>query len=148
MMRTDPQTEAALAAVRTPADSAKLDFFQRAQLATAAAWSPDPRNPPLYLDLPVKDGQVRQEVLDKWAANAPLDFIDQYVGQLRSYRAIAIDVGDQDGFKVDAGKLHEVLDAYRIPNSFTIYPGTHVSNVAFRFQDEVIPFFSRTLVFP
>ncbi|MGB6191340.1 MAG: alpha/beta fold hydrolase [Terracidiphilus sp.] len=46
------EMEKQLEAVKTPADSAKLGFFARAQLATAAAWSPDPKNPPLYLDLP------------------------------------------------------------------------------------------------
>ena len=38
---------------RPPADSAKLPFGLRAQLASAAAWSPNPNNPPLYLDLPI-----------------------------------------------------------------------------------------------
>jgi enterochelin esterase-like enzyme len=144
----DPQTTAALEAVKSPADSAKLPFFLRAQLATAAAWSPNPKNPPLYLDLPTKDGQVQAEVLAKWAANAPLAFVDQYIGNLRQYRAIAIDVGDQDGLKVDAGKLHETLDRYGVANSFQIYSGTHVSDVAFRFQDFVLPFFSKNLAFP
>ena len=32
---------------------------------SAAAWSPDPRNPPLYLDLPVKDGVPQPDVLAK-----------------------------------------------------------------------------------
>ncbi|MHB8734921.1 MAG: alpha/beta hydrolase, partial [Terriglobales bacterium] len=41
--------EKALEAVKTPADSAKLGFFPRSFLASAAAWSPDPNNPPLYL---------------------------------------------------------------------------------------------------
>jgi enterochelin esterase-like enzyme len=144
----DPATQAALEAVKSLDDAQKLTFWQRAQLATAAAWSPDPANPPLFLDLPTKNGAVQPDVLAKWAANAPLAFVDQYIGALRQYRAIAIDVGDQDGLKVDAGKLHEVLDAYHVSNSFEIYPGTHTSNVAFRFQDEVIPFFSKTLVFP
>jgi S-formylglutathione hydrolase FrmB len=143
----DPAALAALEAVRTPADSAKLPFFLRAQLATAAAWSPNPKNPPLYLDLPVKGGIVQNDVLAKWAANAPLAFVDQYIGNLKKYRAIAIDVGDQDGLKVDAGKLHDILDSYGVANSFEIYPGTHVSHVAFRFQDNVMPFFSRNLVF-
>ena len=93
------EAAAALAAVRTPEDSAKLPFALRAQLASAAAWSPNPKNPPLYLDLPVKDGAVQPEVLAKWAANAPLAFVDQYIGALRSYRAIAIDVGDRDGLR-------------------------------------------------
>jgi S-formylglutathione hydrolase FrmB len=141
----NPEAEAALAAVKTPADSEKLPFGLRAQLASAAAWSPDPKKPPLYLDLPI--GADRDAVLAKWAANAPLAFADQYIRNLRQYRAIAIDVGDQDGLRVDAGKFHDLLDSYGIRNSFEIFPGTHTSNVAFRFQDHVMPFFSRNLSF-
>ena len=135
----------ALAAVKTPEDSAKLPFGLRAQLASAAAWSPNPKNPPLYLDLPI--GENQQAVLARWAANAPLAFIDQYVQELKRYRAIAIDVGDQDGLRVDAGKLHDALDRYGIANTFEVYPGTHTSDVAVRFQEHVMPFFSRTLSF-
>jgi enterochelin esterase-like enzyme len=135
----------ALAAVKTPADSAKLPFALRAQLASAAAWSPNPKNPPLYLDLPI--GDQAQAVLAKWAANAPLAFVDQYIIELKRYRAIAIDVGDQDGLRVDAGKFHDVLDLYGVANTFEIYPGTHTSDVAVRFQEHVMPFFSRTLSF-
>ena len=119
----NPELEKTLEAVKTPEDSAKLPFFARAQLASAAAWSPDPKNPPLYLDLPMKDGAPQPDILAKWAANAPLAFVDQYIGNLKQYRAIAMDVGDQDGLRVDAGKLHEVLDKYGIANSFEIYPG-------------------------
>jgi S-formylglutathione hydrolase FrmB len=135
----------ALAAVKTIADAEKLPFGLRAQLASAAAWSPNPDRPPLYLDLPT--GPDRETVLAKWAANAPLAFVDQYIANLRRYRAIAIDVGDMDTLKVGAGQLHEILDRYHIPNSFTIYPGTHTSAVAVRFQEDVLPFFSKTLVF-
>src|SRR4051795_8811057 len=94
----------ALEAVKSPADSAALPFGLRAQLATAAAWSPNPKNPPLYLDLPMKDGVVQQDVLARWTANAPLAFVHQYIGNLRQYRAIAIDVGDQDGLRAGASK--------------------------------------------
>jgi S-formylglutathione hydrolase FrmB len=141
----NPADEKALAAVKSPADSAGLPFGLRAQLASAAAWSPNPKNPPLYLDLPMKNGAADPEVLAKWAANAPLAFVDQYIGNLRQYRGIAIDVGDQDGLKVGAGKLHEILDSYGIPNTFEIYSGTHTSAVADRFQNHVLPFFSKHL---
>ena len=83
----NPANEEALAAVKTAEDSAKLPFGLRAQLASAAAWSPNPNNPPLYLDLPI--GPNQQSVLARWAANAPLAFIDQYIQNLRQYRAIA-----------------------------------------------------------
>jgi S-formylglutathione hydrolase FrmB len=141
------ENEKTLEAVKTPEDSAKLPFLLRAQLASAAAWSPDPKNPPLYLDLPVKDGTAQPDVLAKWAANAPLAFVDQYIRSLGQYRAIAIDVGDQDGLRIDAGKLHDVLDRYGIANSFEVYQGTQTSKVADRFQNRVIPFFSQNLCF-
>jgi S-formylglutathione hydrolase FrmB len=142
-----PELEKTLEAVKTPEDSAKLPFFSRAQLASAAAWSPDPKNPPLYLDLPAKGGEPQPDVLAKWTANAPLAFIDQYIGNLREYRAIAIDVGDQDGLRTDTGKLHDVLDKYGIANGFEMYHGTHTSAVADRFQNHVLPFFGQNLCF-
>ena len=141
----DSRTMAALEAVKTPDQSAGLPFGVRAQLASAAAWSPNPDKAPLYLDLPVKDGVLQPDVLARWTANAPLAMIDQYVGNLRRYAGIAIDVGDRDGLKDDAAKLHTALDRYRIANSFVVYAGDHVSHVAERFQDHVMPFFARTL---
>jgi len=143
----NPELEKALESVKTPEDSGKLSFFPRAMLASAAAWSPDPKNPPLYLDLPMKDGQPQLDVLAKWAANAPLAFIDQYIGNIRQYRAISIDVGDQDGLRADTSRLHDALDNYGIANAFEVYSGTHTSRVADRFQNHVIPFFSQNLCF-
>ena len=143
----NPENDKLLSAVQTREEAAKLPFGVRAQLAVAAAWSPNVKSPPLYVDLPMKDGVAQPDVLTKWAANAPLAFIDQYIGDLRRYRGISLDVGDQDGLKTDTGKLHEVLDSYGIANSFEIYPGTHTSVVASRFQNHVLPFFSSNLCF-
>jgi S-formylglutathione hydrolase FrmB len=122
----NPENAKALEAVKTAEDSAK---------------------PPLYLDLPTKDGVAQPDILAKWAANSPLAFIDQYIGNLRQYRAISIDVGDQDGLRTDTGKFHDVLDKYGIANGFEIYHGTHTSAVSDRFQNHVIPFFSNHLCF-
>ena len=127
--------------------AAELPGFGAAQLATAAAWAPNPKNPPLYFDLPTKDGVPQPDIQAKFAANSPLVFIDQYIGNLKQYRAISIDVGDQDRLRVDAAKLHVVLDNYGIANSFEIYPGTHTSAVADRFQNHVMLFFSKNLSF-
>ena len=153
-MLDDKQKERALAleskvhAATSPSElAAQLPGFGSAQLATAAAWAPNPKNPPLYFDLPTKDGVPQPEVLAKFAANSPLVFIDQYIVNLKQYAAISIDVGDQDGLKVDAGKLHIILDHYGIANEFEIYPGTHTSAVADRFQNHVMPFFSKNLSF-
>jgi enterochelin esterase-like enzyme len=140
----NPANDKALADAGSPAEAAKIPGLGTT-LAVAAAWSPNPKNPPLFLDMPMKDGAVQQDVIAKWAANAPLAFIHQYIGNLRQYRAIAIDVGDQDGLRADSGKLHEILDSYGIAHAFEIYPGTHTSAVAIRFQNYVMPFFARNL---
>jgi enterochelin esterase-like enzyme len=140
--------EKKVAAAKSPVDlAAQSPGFGAAQYATAAAWAPNPKNPPLYFDLPTRDGVPQPEIMAKYSANAPLAFVDQYIGNLGQYRAISMDVGDQDGLRFDATKLHNILDSYGIANSFEIYSGTHVSAVADRFQNHVLPFFSKNLCF-
>ncbi len=145
--KPDVEAEKTIRALTAPSQSADLPWALRAQLATAAAWSPNPQAPPLYLDLPIKDGEPQPDVLARWAANAPLSMLDQYVGNLRRFAAIGIDVGDRDGLKEDAAKLHAGLDRYGIANSFEIYAGDHTSGVATRVQNSMIPFFGRSLKF-
>jgi S-formylglutathione hydrolase FrmB len=141
--------EKKVASAKSPADlAAASPGFAAAPFADAAAWAPDPKNPPLYFDLTTKDGVPQPEIVAKMSANAPLAFIDQYIGNLRRYRAISIDVGDQDGLRFDTIELHNILDSYGIPNTFEIFSGTHISAVAYRFQDHVLPFFSKNLCGP
>jgi S-formylglutathione hydrolase FrmB len=59
-------------AVRTFDDVAKAGFLTSAVLASAAAWAPDPKNPPLFLDLPWRNGEPDPVVAAKFAANSPL----------------------------------------------------------------------------
>lgn len=133
--------------VKQPEDAAKLDFLPKATLAVAAAWSPDPTKPPLYLDLPAENGTSDTSVLARWAANAPLAMLDQYAFNLKRYGAIAIDVGDQDGLRVDAEDLHRRMSDRGIQNGFEIYHGDHGNAVPDRFENHVLPFFGRVLSF-
>ncbi|MFP5236339.1 MAG: alpha/beta hydrolase [Acidobacteriota bacterium] len=136
------------AEAKSPAElAAASPGFGAAQYATAAAWAPDPKNPPLYFDLPTKDGVPQPAIEAKYIANAPLAFADQYIDNLKEYRAIAMDVGDQDGLRFDATKLHDIMDSYGVANSFEVYHGTHTSAVAVRMQNHVMPFFSKNLCF-
>jgi S-formylglutathione hydrolase len=133
--------------VHTLADAAKADFGTAAQLAEGAAWSPNPRNPPLYLDTLTKGGQVRPEIAAEWAANAPLATIGQYIFNLRRFKALAIDVGLQDGLGRDVKVLEEILKSYELPHTYETYEGDHVNHVADRVETKVIPFFSNNLSF-
>lgn len=120
--------------------------FANVLLAQAAAWAPDPANPPLFIDWPyAEDGELDPVVAGKWAANSPLVFVDQYVPSLESYRAIAIDVGDQDTLMATNKLLGEALDRLGIEHGFEIYEGNHGNRVAQRFREQVLPFFSSQL---
>lgn len=126
------------------------DFMTRAVLAMAAAWSPDPTDPPLYLDLPVDGGGVRSDVVSRWVANAPLATVHQHVPALRSLDAVALGAGAQD--RPIAGEtraLSDLLGRYDIDHELEIYsPGNHVNRIAERVEEDVLPFFSEHLASP
>jgi enterochelin esterase-like enzyme len=123
-------------------------FGPSTSLASAAAWSPNPKNPPLYLDLPVKDGKVRPEIVAKWVANSPIEMLDQYVENLGKYYAIAIDIGLQDNLLNANKELHAKLTRLRIPHAYEEYEGDHTNKVRERIERSVLPFFSKNLVAP
>ena len=151
--RTAPATAEALAALQryetitTMAAFEQADFGTRAQIASAAAWSPNADNPPFFIDLPTRDGELQPQVVAKWAANAPLAFIDQYIPSFRR-SAFGIDSGDQDrGIAPTVTEVHRILERYGVAHEYGIYPGNHVNNVHARIRGTVIPFFARTLAF-
>jgi hypothetical protein len=125
----------------------KASFGIKAVFASAAAWAPNPVNPPFYLDLPSKNGELQPLVLAKLAANAPLAMIDQYIANLKELKAIAFDAGDQDRIADAIKTLHEVLNDYKIEHTFEIYDGNHTNRVAERIETKTLPFFSENLSF-
>jgi hypothetical protein len=91
---------------------------------------------------------LQPAVVAKWAANAPLAMIDQYISNLRRMHAIAMDAGDKDEpIASTVRTLDQILTSYDIPHSFEIYPGNHVSGIADRMETKTLPFFSKNLSF-
>jgi S-formylglutathione hydrolase FrmB len=140
------QAIAELETLKTP-EEAKAKGGRMTTLASAAAWSPNPQNPPFYVDLPVKNGQVQANVVAKWAANAPLAMVDQYAASLKKHRAIALDCGLQDNLIASNRELDALLTRAGIAHTFETYEGDHNNKVAERFETKVWPFFSRRLSF-
>jgi S-formylglutathione hydrolase FrmB len=135
-------------AIQTQEEFDKADFGTKAQIASAAAWAPNPKNPPFFFDLPTKDGETQGLVLAKFAANAPLAMVDQYIGNLKRLHAIAFDAGDKDtGIAATIRTLDGILDRYELPHTFEIYEGTHTSAIPARIELKTMPFFSRNLAF-
>ncbi|HWF07178.1 MAG TPA: alpha/beta fold hydrolase [Bryobacteraceae bacterium] len=117
-------------------------------LAEAAAWSPDPKNPPFFFDLPTKDGQPQAETVARWAANAPLAMIDQYMTNLRKMHAIGLEVGLQDTLAASNATLDSTLTRFDIPHTYETYEGNHTNRIPERFDMNLLPFFSKNLKFP
>ena len=148
----NPQAMAAADAIKTREQAEEAarapGFGPSVNLASAAAWSPNPDNPPLFLDLPVKDGKVQPDVVAKWVANAPLEMVEHYAANLKKYYAIAIDVGTSDGLLASNRQLHDAMTRLRIPHSYEEYDGDHTHRVRERIERSVLPFFSTNLVAP
>lgn len=139
--------DAELEKITTIDEAVALDRGARTTFAASAAWAPNPGNPPFYFDLPTRNGEVRQYVIAEWAANAPLAMLPQYVSNLKSLDAIALDVGLQDFLFRDNQLLDELMTRFGITHSFRTYEGDHVNHVADQFEQYVLPFFSQHLEF-
>jgi enterochelin esterase-like enzyme len=133
--------------IKTIEEAKKGNFGIRSTLSVAAAWSPNPNNPPFYVDLPTKDGVVQPMVIAQWAANSPLATIHQYISNIKRYKAIAIDIGTEDGGLSDSTQLHQILTNYGIEHFFETYSGNHTNKVAERYETKVLPFFAKELSF-
>jgi enterochelin esterase-like enzyme len=115
--------------------------------ALAAAWSPNPMNPPQFFDLPTKDGQVVPEIAAKWIANSPLAMVDQYSSNLKKYKAFMMDVGLQDGLMASNKEMDESLTRLGVVHTYETYEGDHTNHIKDRWEQKVLPFFSNNLSF-
>jgi S-formylglutathione hydrolase len=147
-LNPNPETWKQIEAVKTLQDVEKANFGVKAMLASAAAWSPNPKNPPFFVDYTVKAGQPQGDAIAKWAANAPLAMVHQYLPALKMYKAVAFDAGDKDmGINDTVRSLHKILEEYGIPHTSEIYDGDHVNRIEERLEKKVLPFFGANLTF-
>lgn len=138
---------AAAEALKTREAVAALRYPNKSTLARAAAWSPNPKNPPFFVDLPVKDGVPQPAIQAKWLANSPLAMIDQYATSLKRLKAIQFDVGLEDGLLGVNRQLDALLTQVGIAHRFETYDGNHNNRVFERIETRVLPFFSKNLEF-
>jgi S-formylglutathione hydrolase len=135
-------------AIRTDEEVKAQSFFGLAMLASAAAWSPNPKNPPFFIDLPFRDGEILPEILNRQHANATLVMIHQYIPALKRLKAIGIDAGTKDtGISAATKELDKVLTDYGIEHFYESYDGDHLNRIAERIQTKTLPFFSTNLAF-
>ena len=143
----DPNAWADVADSQTDEQIATAPFMVKVQFASAAAWSPNPENPPRFLDLPQRDGKPLPAVIARWAANAPLVTVNRYSANLKRLHAIALDVGTSDSLIGGVQAFDRALSTAGVPHDFETYDGDHLNRIELRFGQHVLPFFARHLGF-
>jgi S-formylglutathione hydrolase FrmB len=138
-------TDADLEKLTSREDVAKMPPLGRLTLAVTAAWTPNALKPPLYMDLPTKEGKPVPEVLAQFAANAPSVMVAQYVPNLLRYKAIVIDGGRQDPITTGSFVTADALKKLNVPHVFDPYEGDHTNKVPERFEKLLVPFFAKQL---
>jgi S-formylglutathione hydrolase FrmB len=95
----------------------------------SATYSPNPANPPFYVDLPVAwpSGELRQDVWDRWLSFDPIVNVDDRLDNLRELAGILLDVGHQDDYSLQWGHrlLSHRLREAGIEHRATENPGNH-----------------------
>jgi enterochelin esterase-like enzyme len=136
-----------LETIKTKEEALKLAFGQKSPLARAAAWSSNPGNPPLFIDLPVQDGKPRPVIAAKWMANSLMVMLQQYAPNLKKMTAIEMSVGLQDPLLQPNRDMDEALTDAGVTHHFETFEGDHNGQVGLNFRTKVLPFFSNQLVF-
>jgi S-formylglutathione hydrolase FrmB len=130
----------------------KNSYIAEAFLALAAAWSPNPDQKSLLVDLPVAGaGKSRHRIDDvavRWSANMPVAMADQYRSQLARLSGIAFDVGRKDQFShipLTCRAFSAALKRNKIGHVFEEYDGDHNDHAAIRIETKLLPFLSMVL---
>jgi enterochelin esterase family protein len=104
----------------------------------SATYSPNPDNPPFYVDLPVAwpSGELIQDFWNRWLSFDPVVNVHERHDNLRRLSGILLDVGSNDDFNLQWG--HRLLSHYLteagIPHDNRENPGNHGGRARERFQ--------------
>ena len=130
------------------------DFYPVAAVGILTAFSPDPDNPPLYVDFPYE--LVRGEVVlddseyDRYLDSLPVRQVDDHREALRSLRGLGVGVGLGDQFiHIPAGTLEfsRRLGEERIPHLLDVYDGDHRQLVNQRLEQVILPWIAERLMY-
>ena len=109
-------------------------------VAMAMAYSPNPRRPPFYFDLPFDPhtGELDQAIWARWLAWDPVHMAARYADNLRVLRLIYVECGSRDQFNLHLGArlLHRRLEALGIRHEHREFDDDHTS-VNYRYVESL-----------
>jgi S-formylglutathione hydrolase FrmB len=126
-------------------------------VAMGRAFSPNPDNPPFYVDLPynlIDDSMVvNKPVLKLWRQNAPFEMAGHYIDNLKELTALKLDWGRNDEISSIPGQslmFSQKLDSLGIMHYAEEYLGMHSDKIWTddgRALNSMLPFFDAFLTF-
>ncbi len=140
-------TDAALEKLSKAEEVEAMPRIGRTTLAASAAWAPNAQRPPFFMDLPTKDGAPQPDVIARYAANSPVAMVSQYAPQMKSFKAVMLDIGTADRLIAGNLALHEQMNRLGIAHEYVTYDGDHTNRIPERFEKLVLPYFARQLAF-
>ena len=145
-------------------------FFHTAFIAMSAAFSPNPKRAPFFVDFPFesKSGpchppaegklltktpcvQRNEPVYAKWRSKFPVYIAEANKENLKKLRGIFLDYGEREEFehiRMGVKLLSSTFSELNIPHQFEVYAdGDHGSLIRQRIETRLLPFFNEKLLF-
>ncbi len=114
------------------------NFWSEIVYDYSATYSPNPDNPPYFVDLPVAfpSGELIQEVWDRWLRFDPVVNVHERLDNLRKLSGILLDAGSQDDYNLHWGHrlLSHYLNEAGIAHEHRENPGNHGGRANERYQ--------------
>ncbi|MEX0678812.1 MAG: alpha/beta hydrolase-fold protein [Pirellulales bacterium] len=147
----------AAAKLKSPGEAMVLGVYPAGIMCVAAAFSPNPDRPPLFIDLPfeLRQGELQPvaEAYRKWNDNMPVYMVEKYADNLRKLVALHFDTGVVDEYThipPTCAQLSKVLTRNRVPHVYEVYDGDHRNRLwghKSRIERKMLPYFSANLAF-
>jgi hypothetical protein len=126
------------------------DYTTKRFFFMAASFSPNPDNPPFFVDWPweLVDGQIKriEPIWKKWLEYEPVTMVASLRENLLRLKAIKFDAGT-GATAAYAPTFDQALTNAGIPHIYEEFAGGHSDRTAERVETKVLPFFSEVLAF-
>jgi enterochelin esterase family protein len=114
------------------------NFWSEIVYDYSATYSPNPDNPPYFVDLPVAfpSGELIHEVWNRWLRFDPVVNVHERLDNLRKLSGILLDAGSQDDYNLHWGHrlLSHYLNEAGIAHEHRENPGNHGGRASERYQ--------------
>jgi S-formylglutathione hydrolase len=131
----------------------KSEMDVQDKIALASAFSPNPGNPPFYVDFPFQlvNDELRKidSVWQRWILGFDIvSLIGSHPENVRRLKGIRFGWGEEEIAGIEQAQVvSQTLTKLDIPHVFETYEGGHNDNVPGRIEGRILPFFAEILAF-